>query len=230
MHCYQINIRHDDDSQSVQNTSFMGGFPTIPSVVTIPPCVFCASEQTFFFQLAFPELHVWHGYSLAIFHCTSCSPDDYSIPPMLQPPLKNAAIPRNFLHDYQKNFHLLVFLTNDGVIRTEYPERIRFKRWEFMVTDDSSAVLSKVGGEPAWLLEDEAPGLYADSIPMLFLFQLQEGLLFDTIPSAPPQASPYTWPGEIPNPYYSLFNSNELYAFGTDNRSNPLVYLFTQRD
>jgi hypothetical protein len=230
MQCYQLCADPQNDPQDPDDTSFVGGVPRIPSRLAIPQCGLCGAEETFFFQLAFPADHEWGELSVAVFHCTSCPTKDSTIPPMVKPPLKGAPLPAAFLVDYQINFHFPVFLTTTGRIRTSYRERIRFKRWTLVQTADSASIISKVGGEPVWLLEDESPGLYADRSPMVFLFQLEEGLVFETIAGAPPQASPYTWPGERPNPFYRFCNGNEVYAFGTQDRTNPLVYVLTQRD
>jgi hypothetical protein len=230
MDTYQIVINQSGDGQKEKDDSFMGGVPKLPPETIIPKCNLCQSQESFFFQIAFPTTHEWSSMSIALFHCTSCPTKEYCIPKMLRSPLKNAPIPHNFLNDYQVNFHVLTFLTRDGVLQSGYTEKVRFKRWDLVKVEDTAPIASKVGGTPNWLLEDESPGLYADSIPLVFLFQLEAGMVFETLPEAPPQASPYTWPGEQPDPFYELFNANELYAFGTQDRNNPLVYLLTQRD
>ncbi len=53
------------------NTSFIGGKPCLPSSVSLPVCKICGEPLTFFFQVAFPEGHIWAGKSLAFFFCSS---------------------------------------------------------------------------------------------------------------------------------------------------------------
>lgn len=53
------------------STSFIGGKPCIPPSVPLPVCKICGEPLTFFFQVAFPEGHMWAGKSLAFFFCSA---------------------------------------------------------------------------------------------------------------------------------------------------------------
>ena len=65
---------------------------------------------------------------------------------------------------------------------------------------------------------------------MGFLMQIPEGFEFGTSPTAPPQVElDISWKLKASEyPYYWLFLQNNLYFFGTCDRSNPHVYILTQ--
>ncbi|GIN58212.1 hypothetical protein [Lederbergia ruris] len=222
-----------DDSEQIQkenDLSFIGGQPRIPEDLDIPHCQLCGAEQTFFFQIAFPEGHSWQGFSMAVFQCTSCADEEEQIPEMLQVPLKGADIPKDFLKNYQRHFKLEVFRTKDAIKpREDYEEKILFRRWLLEPTTKNDE-MNKVGGQPTWLLEDEAPATYNGEAPMTFLMQLSEGFQFDLVKDAPAQIRIGLRgnPEPSPNRYYELFLANQLYFFGTMEMTDPLVYVLTQ--
>ena len=230
MVCYILELDKQIVRQDEACSSFIGGMPKLPEELQIPVCGLCGAQQTFFFQVAFPLGHCWQGLSLAVFACTMCVEADFLIPRMLQGPLHNADIPQGFLDSYQVNFRLLVFDTSVARIRSEYAEKVAFKRWLLVPTRKPRSQNNKIGCEPNWLLEDESPGTYASRVPMFFLMQLVQDFRFDTVPGASPQAQLYPVPGVPTRPYYKLFNGNALYFFGTQERDKPLVYLITQTD
>jgi hypothetical protein len=224
----------NDDSQEAQDDhvmSFVGGFPSLPADRELPTCARCGATLTFFFQVTFPSDHFWSGYTMAMFACTSCAHEDYAIPEMLPGPLRGAVIPKGFLETYQRNFAVVVFDSRDGVLRHDYTQKIRFRAWKLVPASNPGEAHDKVGGEPSWFLDDEAPSSY-DGKPMSFLMQLGEGLRFDILPTAPPQVvlDLRFEPEPSPDPWYSLFLQNYLYFFGTCDRDNPHVYILTQID
>lgn len=229
--CYVLKI--DDESTQTQGEndhSFIGGLPRIPEALELPTCRLCGSELTFFFQVAFPQDHVWANLSMAVFACTSCAHEEHFIPEMLEGPLPGVDIPENFLTVYQKNFRILVFKTDEGRLRKDYTEKVAFKRWHLVSSSRANARETKIGGQPGWLLDDEAPATYNHTTPMSFLMQLQEDFTFDKLPDAPPQITlGLTQEPEASNdPYYELFLGNNLYFFGTKDSEEPLVYILTQ--
>lgn len=74
----------------------------------------------------------------------------------------------------------------EGVLRKEYEPRVSFKRWE-LVSSPPDAREHKIGGKPAWVLDDETPATYRKTIPLVFLMQLMEGFTFEKLPEAPAQ-------------------------------------------
>jgi hypothetical protein len=215
--------------QAESADSFIGGRPKLPPGEAIPVCDLCNAPQTFYFQVAFPADNEWAGLSLATFACTSCADKKLLIPTMLDGPLPGADIPEDFLAAYQINFRFLVFETAKAVLSTAYPEKVAFQRWELVPTDPTTAG-NKLGGSPNWLQEDETPASYAGRTPMFFLLQLERAFQFPTVSGAPPQIkiglSGNPQPANYP--YYKLFISNATYLFGTEDRSQPLVYALTQ--
>ncbi|MBO0995891.1 hypothetical protein [Bacillus sp. SD088] len=226
---YVLKIDEAESQQKESDHSFIGGQPRLPEDRPIPHCQLCGAEQTLFFQVAFPEGHLWEGLTMAVFHCTSCAHEGERIPEILPVPLKGANIPKGFLESYQRNFKIEIFATKEGVIRRDYQENIQFKRWILeAVNGDPEA--NKVGGKPNWLLEDEAPATYDGKVPMFFLMQLMEDFQFELVEDAPPQMQIGLRGDPEPSQerYYELFLANQLYFFGTEEKSDPLVYVLTQ--
>ena len=221
-----------DESCKAQNEhtlSFIGGVPRLPATQELPICKLCGAPQTFFFQVTFPSDHFWGGLSMAVFACTSRAHEDYAIPEMISEPLRGAVIPEPFLETYQRNFRVLVFESQDGVLRHDYTEKVKFQAWKLVQVspDEASGKADKVGGEPTWPLDDEAPGSYG-GVPLGFLMQLGEEYTFETVPTAPPQILLDIRFKPKPHPWYELFLRNNLYFFGTCDRKNPHVYILTQ--
>lgn len=215
--------------QTGSEPCFIGGKPVLPRNQAIPPCALCGADQTFFFQVAFPDDHVWEGLSLAVFSCTSCADENHLIPEMLSGTLTGADIPKGFLINYQRNFHFAVFETSQGELSAQYQERVRFRPIRLERTD-SNCRIGQVGGVPTWVLEDESPATYDAQVPMHFLLQLDAGLEFETVQEAPPQMEVGLAGGVEPSPYdfYQLFIGNAIYLFGTSSRTPALVYAITQ--
>jgi hypothetical protein len=223
-------LLEDETRQSQDETdlSFIGGTPRLPGSLEIPLCTLCGASQTFFFQVTFPEGHVWGGLTMAVFACTSCANEDYFIPEMLQAPLHGVVIPEHFLETYQRNFRVLVFEGRDGVLRRDYGEKVKFRAWK-LVPAPADAEGTKLGGRPTWYLDDETPASYG-KVPMVFLLQIPEEFRFEKVAGAPPQMK-LDLAGRVkpsPLPFYSLFLRNNLYFFGTQTRTDPHVYILTQ--
>lgn len=228
--CYVLKKGESTQGQSEGDLSFIGGHPRIPETMDIPVCRLCGAELTFFFQIAFPQDHAWADLSMALFACTSCAHEEHLIPEMLEGPLPGVDIPEDFLESYQKNFRVLVFKTEEGRFREDYEEKVAFKRWNLVSSPKVNARDHKIGGKPNWLLEDEAPATYNQTVPMVFLMQILEGFTFDKLPDAPPQMTLGLTgePEPSDTPYYELFLSNNVYFFGTKGGNERLVYIITQ--
>jgi hypothetical protein len=222
---YVLRFDGGKPEQSPEDNSFVGGKPKLPPGTQIPVCGLCESEQSFMFQVSLPD-GLWAGLSLATFACTSCAQESRLIPAIV----KGAVIPEGFLEDYQVNFRFLVFETSSGVLHTNFRERVRFKRIHVEATRNPDLHENKIGGNPTWLLDDEAPTSYGGKTSMFFLLQLLQGFQFEIIQNAPPQIelSLDGSPQASPLPYYQLFLGNALFLFGTEDVKRPLVYAITQ--
>ena len=98
------------------STSFIGGKPCLPPSVSLPVCKICGEPLTFFFQVAFPEGHMWAGKSLEFFFCSSYQKHESGLwmPPEIHPTEMNLfAIPDGELdvEVYQTLFRAIVFDT-----------------------------------------------------------------------------------------------------------------------
>lgn len=229
-HTLILKIDEKVFSQEESCTTFIGGIPRLPGSITIPHCKLCDAQLTFFFQIGFPQELEWGGLSLAVFACTSCAHEDYTIPPMLAGDLRGVNIPAGFLDSYQINFRLVVFMTDVATLRTDYIEKVKFKKWNLLPVNDPYVWENKIGGEPNWIQGDETPATYADESQMIFLLQIVEEFEFEILESAPPQKRIFEFPGLQSLPFYRLWNGNGLYFFGTRDYSPPLVYALTQID
>lgn len=229
--CYVVRIDEDHlVRQDERTNSYIGGIPHLPEMMDVPQCTLCGAEQTFFFQIELPKDHRWEGSIMAVFACTACADEDFFIPEMLPGKLQGIDIPNGFLDEYQMNFQVIVFKSEEATLKTNYMERVKYKKIHLVVTADIHAYEHKLGGMPNWLIDDEAPSGY-NSTPMFFLMQMVEGYTFETVQGAPGQAS-ISLTGEMDylhDPFYRLFLSNQLYFFGTDDPSGEnKVYVITQ--
>ena len=210
--------------------SFIGGIPYLPNNIEIPKCKLCQCEQTFFFQITFPEVHKWFGKTFAVFNCTSCVEEDFLIPEMLDNELYNINIPEGFLESYQKNFSFIVFETKLGIQKCDYMEKIKYQPIFISSHDEENTLFGKMSKNPDWLLEDESPSKYDGLYNMSFLFQLNHSIEFYIIETAPRQVELDLAgnPCDSPYEYYQLFLGSEIYFFGVENYKSPLVYAITQ--
>ena len=212
-------------------SSFIGGKPKVPSDFRVPNCTFCGSEQTFFFQVMFPEHHAWSGRIMAVFNCTSCWHQDHLIPEMLSGELKNAIVPEFYLNDYQKNFFVYVF-ENQGIeVLETYIPKLRFAPIILENNDDSQYDGHKLGGIPDWYLENESPLKTDTGYLFTFLMQFREGVEFQKLPGAPGQLKMNYFTGEAASSNsdtYQLFLGNSLYFYGATTEEGPKVYIITQ--
>lgn len=219
----------EQDKQLTEKT-FLGGKPYLPANEIIPVCELCSYQLTFFLQVTFPDLHEWNGLTLSLFACTNCHDDNYLIPEMLTLRLQGVVIPDGFLKNYQKNFRVIVFNHNVGVLRKDYEEKIKFKPIHITDSKLSETRKHKLGGEPDWLLEDESPSEYHGN-EMFFLLQIPEEYKFEILPNARGQIKYSYFKNtfiESDKPHYDLFLGNNLYFFGSRDKSNPEVYIITQ--
>lgn len=222
LRCIENNV------QTVTDESFVGGKPKIPNNESIPICSFCHNELTFYFQIAFAA-GTLRNKTMAVFACTSCAEEEHLIPLMVEKP-KHAIIPHSFLKDYQKNFKLILFETDKGIIRDNYEEKIIFKKIELIIQNGKkSKNENQIGGMPFWLLEDETPQSY-EGKKLSFLMQLKENIRFSIHKDAPQQTEPFAFFEPIEKDYYELFIGNQIYFFVTEDKVNPEIYIITQVD
>jgi hypothetical protein len=165
---------------------------------------------------------------LAVFACTSCVDEGSLIPEMLNEKLLGADIPDGFLERYQRNFRFVVFDADAGSLRTDYQPRVEYRRIKLSPLKASSQAVSKIGGTPLWMLDDESPATYAGRDRMEFLLQIGEKAEFPMVKGAPPQVELDLSGKPTPSPlsFYQLFLGNQLYFFGVNGP--PLVYVITQ--
>lgn len=202
--------------------SFIGGRPFLPPGVGIPACALCSARMCFFFQVALPPGHGWQGALVAMFQCVACCSEDALIPEMLSVPLPGAGIPGGFLARYQTNFRVIVGDAASASCRSDYEPLI-----ERRPIDPSSW---RIGAEPEWLLEDEAPGSYESFEDPVFLFQVPFGTAFPVSAAAPPQKT-LDLEGQVVDAdrrHYELFLGNASYFFGFGRPAGERAYVVTQ--
>ena len=226
------------------STSFIGGKPCIPPSVPLPVCKICGEPLTFFFQVAFPERHMWAGKSLAFFFCTSYQKHTSGLwaPPEIHPTdMNNFAIPDGELDvvTYQTLFRAIVFDTVDGVLRREYKEQVAYQEisWKASKKKDKSVPII-LGGEPIWIGHRNYPQRQPASYqgrPIGLILQVAEYFNFEHLPGALPETCK-TFRPELPyipreNNDYTLFcEFNRVYLWGPEALSTPVVYINVQND
>lgn len=227
------------------STSFIGGKPCIPPSVPLPVCKICGEPLTFFFQVAFPEGHMWAGKSLAFFFCSADyhkHKDKEQLPRPVHADTKdNFDIPAGELNpeSYQTMFRAIVFDTSEGVLREDYQERVAYQEIEWKprrAKDKKTPIL--LGGEPIWTgikkYGKERPASYGGKLMGLIL-QVAENFNFDKLPDAPPEMKKsYLGNGgfkERTQPNYTLFYEfNRVYLWGPEDPSDLVVYINVQND
>lgn len=218
------------------STSFIGGKPCIPPSVPLPVCKICGEPLTFFFQVAFPEGHMWAGKSLAFFFCSADyhkHKDKEQLPcPVHADTKDNFDIPAGELNpeSYQKMFRAIVFDTSEGVLREDYQERVAYQEieWESRKAKDKKTPIL-LGGEPIWTgikkYGKERPASYGGK-PMGLILQVAENFNFDKLPDAPPEMEEDFMGDERfvarVEPNYTLFYEfNRVYLWGTGGPFGP---------
>lgn len=227
--------------------SFIGGKPCIPKDVELPVCKICGEPLTFFFQIQFPEGHIWAGKSLAFFFCNSYQkhPGKDWFPPAIdatewpddEKPGIDFVIPDGKLdvNRYQTLFRTIVFDTPDGVVRDDYQEKAAYKEITWKA---SKRKLRKtpilLGNEPIWTggFGIERPATY-EGKPMELLFQVAEYFNFDRLPDAPPEMEEafFGGTGFAPRkePNYTLFcDFNRVHVWGTTDPECSAIYINVQ--
>jgi hypothetical protein len=204
--------------------SFIGGRPFLPGSAEIPTCAGCSGRMCFFFQIAFPEGHRWHGALVGLFQCISCCSEDTLIPEMPGDALAGVEIPHGFLTRYQTNFRVVVGDVATARLCSDYDPPIQ--------QSPIDALSWRIGAEPEWLVGDETPGSYESFNDPAFLFQVPRGMTFPTCSGAAFQKT-LDLTGEVVDsdlPYYELFLGNAVYAFGFGTPAAERIYVVTQVD
>jgi hypothetical protein len=228
---------HDESNQQYPHmvTSYIGGIPMLPADETIPVCEICGAEETFFFQVAFPPNHVWHGVTLSLFSCTSCADPDYLVPSYYDGSLCGVPVPRWFLERCQRNYRVLTFRTDSGSLCTSYRPRVRFHELSFPSTSGEGFIIGRVGGIPPWSDPEWTAPTCDDGSTLHFLMQLAANVTYPIYPDAPPQEDPYklflpsgvdftNLPSIGTERAYELFLSNQLFLFGSEPERARMIY------
>lgn len=217
--------------QSGEEDSFIGGKPKLPIGMEIPRCTLCGGELTFFFQTAFPAGHPWAGRSMAVFACTDTWHGDFCIPERPKGAVRhNIDITADFLSQYQRNFRILLFDTEQGVVLETYQERIRYQPMVIAAEDRTDRSWDFVlGGKPVWIMgKPEKPASIAGVERPVLLMQVRETLRFPICSDAPRAADPFAPSGRSLFSWYDLFIGNRIYFWGTMNGGRAWIYVAVQ--
>jgi len=230
-------IYHENVKKNQEGTvnSFVGGIPKLPLSIRLPITKETNTQMTFYFQYEFSVNHIYYGYVISVFASTDFAHDDYTIPEMLDGELKGVDIPKGFLDTYQRYFKVFVYKNEDYPLRNDYQPVLNF--YPLKSSDDEPPIdaehriFGKTDSNPSWLLDDESPATYDKSSEMSFLLQVCEGYEFEKLSTSPRQKVPCGEFGEkLCDSFgdeYELFNSNEIYFFGTDDERKK-IYIITQ--
>lgn len=234
MSAYKLEIVQSSNQED-SDRSFRGGVPNMPAELALPKCKLCGADQTFFFQVAFPEKHIWNGWVMCVFNCTACS-GELSLFNQLEPVDDPASLPDNYLDEYQDYFKVIVYPANspNSIMRKEARRVLKFERivFEKLRANDRSGV-SKIGGKPYWSYDELIPGMTENTSYMggkfVFIGQIADWY-FPALDDAPPQAGiGEEWHTKFHS--YQLLLSSFLSFFGTTSPllNPPRVWIFRQR-
>lgn len=226
------------------STSFIGGKPCIPRGEPLPMCKVCGEPLTFFFQIAFPEGHMWAGKSLAFFYCT-CACHKHDDKQQFPPAINTGAtddlfnIPDGEINPetYQTLFRAIFFDTADGVLREEYQEKVVYQRIDWKASRKKNKKTPIIiAGEAVWSANygKERPASY-EGKPMELVLQVAEYFNFEKLDDAPPEMEE-TYQKDNPfksreeNDYTFFFDFNRVYLWGTVEPEHPSFWLNVQND
>lgn len=233
MNSYTIKVSKGGE-QNGSESLYVGGLPRLPKHVEIPVCRICGQQLTFFFYVSFPDWHTWSGRALSMFACTVNDHPGHEIPRIFTPKdagaLNEATLPPWYLEQYQSNFRIITFDSDDAELRTDYESKVAFRNCDLKPSKRRIASECRIADEPVWIGAEESPSAYG-SEGMCFLFQLKTGCVFDIVDTAPLQARRSIHPS-LPSfrreRNYTLFVQNALYYFG-NTISRDSVYIISQR-
>lgn len=224
------------------SSSFIGGKPCIPANVSLPVCKICGDPLTFFFQVAFPQGHMWEGKSLAFFFCTSTyhkhDNRDWFPPSLIAE--DGADVPAEDLapDNYQTLFRVFFFDTQDGILREDYSEKVMYQRidWKLGKRRDKKIPII-LDSEPIWMdsFQRERPKSCGGKNLQLVL-QVADYFNFEKHSDAPPQMDRSYMVGEPPfhprkeNDYTLFCDFNRVFLWGTDDIEHPVFGINVQSD
>ena len=236
--CDSILTKTEQDN----STSFIGGKPYIPKDELLPICKVCGEPLTFFFQIAFPQGHMWEGKSLALFYCTCTThkhDDMQTFPPSIHTGTANDLfnIPDGEINPetYQTLFRVIFFDTTEGVLREDYKEKVTYQRIDWKSSKKKNKkVPIIVAGEAIWSKEFgmERPASY-EGKNMELVLQVADYFNFDKLYDASPEMEA-TYEKNNPfiprkeNSYTFFYEFNRVYLWGTAEREHPSFWLNVQ--
>jgi hypothetical protein len=191
--------------------------------------------MTFFFQIAFPEKHVWEGKVMVFFHCTSCR-DFQQFYPSITYVRTQINIPDGYLDTYQTNCRIWVFDADESkVLRDDFAKRVKFERLEFERINPRPRYddWTKVGGTPAWgVYRDVAKEdheLYKEITYMgggvEFLMQIEPDWEFTRLPDAPLQIL-FAFSAKESTPYKLFGGPIKLFGTTSKQLEPPRVLIY----
>jgi hypothetical protein len=223
---YRVNYL-PNVSQEIEDDSFVGGIPKMPSSIPVPRCRLCNHVMTFFFQMKLPLKGAWEGKVLCFFLCTSCDDLHKGLPG--RPKTYNVesfSMPDGYLEDHELNFKTVVF-DADAVTsqRFDIEQRLAFQKITFeKLTKWKKYPFDTIGGKPNWRY-NEMPEAY-EGHPFELLLQIVTEHRFPTIPGAPPQL---VLGGRNNQDFYEIFWGTPTYFMGTVTTNGPKIYVITHR-
>ena len=238
-------IIKEDEKQTSSTLSYIGGKPNLPLSLSIPKCTICGDEMTFMFQIAFPKEHFLNKKTMSVYFCTLKDHDIYCIPEIPPPDvffdketdeyIDNIEVTKEFLEQYERNFKILVFDTDNAEIVESYEEKCIFKNIEFEMSEYTNPDIDFViGGEPIWIMgEDinETPNSICEDTNIGLIMQIREDYIFDKHFDAHIQENEYrveTNEEKLRRIPYMLFASDRIYFWGTKDKENLKVFISVQ--
>ncbi|GIW28737.1 MAG: hypothetical protein KatS3mg070_2100 [Meiothermus sp.] len=205
--------------QTEADISFRGGVPRMPAELELPRCQRCGDEQTFFFQVAFPEKHLWHGWVMCVFSCSSCF-DKYDPSPRGHYTAPDV-LPDGYLDRLETDYRIILYPADSPTarMRTEARQLLKFEEIRFeKLRVNNRHYETKLGGKPFWI-DDPRPIEEIEYMGGHFVFIgqfMEEFNFFPALEDAPPPKASGQWIRTKPVKAYGLFHvGGNFLFFGT---------------
>ncbi len=168
-------VPEPNTTQTPEDRSFKGGLANMPDRIPWPTCLECGIDLAFFFQVEFPQKHVYRGWVMCMFQCIECAdptPAFFYLTPVSAEEKALLGIKSKRLNtikklseyeldidQFQFKFRTILFRSSEAsVVRTSARQHIKFERIRFdPLPPNNRFLVSKVGGKAGWWFENE-PG------------------------------------------------------------------------
>ncbi|MDO1581520.1 hypothetical protein [Rhizobium oryzicola] len=210
----------------------VGGVPYLPMDFDAPRSILSGEPMQFVFQIAFPECHVLHGYTAAMFLAIDEIREDLVIPPLSCGELARMSVDKAKLIEQQALHGAFLFHQDKLMPRHDLLSPVQARALVPAAADDAYLPFGCIADDPEWLLGDETPRPLDHRYPSVFCFSTVQGLLLPVIAGSPPQVVvDFLSPDQRASrrETYGMFAGNAAYYFAYPG-AEQLISVVVQGD